>query len=500
MNRDSSRTILLLSVLICLLALPGVWTARASAPAIRAGRNFQPNGYGVVKPQKIDTAHLPQVRTTQSVAPQVAATSIRQPVTSRRASVPPPSNVVNVPPATSTNPSAKAGMSEQRGEGNPDATGAGGINNYLETVNAGLTVYGRGGSQQLTSTYQSWFNVNSTFYDPMTVWDDTGDRFIFSVLQTGAKTIWISVAQQTNATGKFCTYSFPTLAGHDFDHLGVDGDGIYFAFNILAPGSNSTVVNNELFYASRTALESCQTATYSSWTDLTNPDGTIAQAMTPAREDNSAPGVEYLVNSYPAGACQMTLWTLTSGGTLSNATIPTQCYSPPPNAPQKGSAALIYTGGDCSLIQASLVNGQLTVATPGTYDWGDGNGPVGIVEWYVFNPSSASVSSQGAFGTPGYWLFYPSAITTVNGHMLFMYNASGASIYPSIWYVNQSLTGTKALANGVSYFGTSGVSVWGYYQSAWPDASTINLNSVWMTGEYAKATNAWGTRFGLVTP
>ena len=144
--------------------------------------------------------------------------------------------------------------------------------------------------------------------------------------------------------------------------------------------------------------------------------------------------------------------------------------------------------------------GLLTTSTPGTYDWGDGNGPVGIVEWFVLNPSSASVSSQGAFGTPGYWLFYPSAITTPNGHMLFMYNASGASIYPSIWYVNQSLTNTKALANGNSYFGTSGVAVWGYYQSAWPDASTVNLNSVWMTGEYAKATNAWGTKFGLVTP
>lgn len=493
MNHRSSRTILLLSVLICLMVLPGMWTAKASILTRHAGRSFQPGGHGIVIPQKIDTARLLQV--TQSVAPQTATIKVRQ--SSRTLS---PSNVVNVPPANGTNPYSKSGLSEQKGEGNPDATGAGGINNYLETVNAGLAVYGRGGAQQLTSSYQSWFNVTSSFYDPMTIWDDTGDRFIFSVLQTGSKTIWLSVAQQTSATGSYCNYSFPTLSGHDFDHLGVDGDGIYFAFNILAPGSSSVVVNNELFYASRTALESCQTATYTSWTDLTNPDGTIAEAMAPAREDNSAPGVEYLVNSYPAGACQMTLWTLTSSGNLSNASIPTQCYSPPTNAKQKGSSALIYTGGDCSLIQASLINGLLTTSTPGSYDWGDGNGPVSIVEWFVLNPSTASVSSQGAFGTPGYWLFYPSAITTPNGHMLFMYNASGASIYPSIWYVNQSLTGTKALANGNSYFGTSGVAVWGYYQSAWPDASTVNLNSVWMTGEYAKATNAWGTKFGLVTP
>ncbi len=392
------------------------------------------------------------------------------------------------------------GISEQKGEGNPDATGAGGTNNFLETVNANLTIYGRGGSQQLTSTYQSWFGVNSTFYDPMTVWDDTGDRFIFSALQSGAKNIWISVAQQADATGNFCNYNFPTLANHDFDHLGVDGDGIYFAFNILAQGSPTQVVNNELFYASRTALENCQTASYSMWTNLTNPDGTIAEAMTPAVQDNSTPAVEYLVNSIPAGGCTLTLWTLTSSGNLSNNSIPTQCYSPPPPAPQKGSSGLIFTGGDCSLTQASLVNGLLTVATPGTYDWGDGNGPVGIVEWFVINPGTASLSNQGAFGTPGYWLFYPSAIMTANGHMIFMYNASGSSIFPSVWYVNQSLKGTTALANGNSYFGTSGVSAWGYYQSAWPDASSVNLNSVWITGEYAKATNVWGTKFSLVTP
>jgi hypothetical protein len=497
MNYRSFRSVLLLSILISLVALPGILTARAAAPSKHAGRSFQPVGHGVVVPQRINTANLPQIHASQSTT-----TSIQQsvPGSGKRASVPYPSNVVSVPAPTSSDRSAKVGLSEKSGEGNPDATGAGGIDNYLETVSANLSIYGRGGSQLKTSTYQSWFGVNSIFYDPMTVWDDTGDRFIFSALQTGAKSIWISVAQQTSATGSYCNYSFPTLAYHDFDHLGVDSDGIYFGFNILAPGSKTQVVNNELYYASRTALENCQTATYTSWTDLTNPDGTIAEAITPAKQDNSTPGFEYLVNSIPAGGCSLTLWTLSSSGNLSNASIPTQCYSPPPAAPQKGSSALIYTGGDCSITQASLINGQLTVDTPGTYDWGDGNGPVGIVEWFVINPSTASLASQGAFGTPGYSLFYPSTIMTPNGHMLFVYNASGPTIYPSVWYVNQGLTNTTALANGTSYYGTSGVSVWGYYQSAWPDASTVNLNSVWITGEYANGTNTWGTKFGLLTP
>ncbi len=213
------------------------------------------------------------------------------------------------------------------------------------------------------------------------------------------------------------------------------------------------------------------------------------------------PGLEYLVNSYPTGACQLTLWTLNTGSVLTEATVPTQCYSPPPQAKQKGSTALVGTG-DCSVTQASVVNGSLTFALPGAYNWNDGKGVVSIVEWFVLNPSTASVSSQGAFGTPSYSLFYPAAVTTSNGKMLFVYSASSSKIYPSAWYVDETMTDATALANGTSYYTYGGlrVSPWGAYQSAWPDTSSINANAVWITGEYVAATNVWGTKFDLVTP
>jgi hypothetical protein len=262
------------------------------------------------------------------------------------------------------------------------------------------------------------------------------------------------------------------------------------------------VVSNELFFAARFALESCQQASYTNWTGLTNPDGTIASAITPARNDSTPPGnVEYLVSSIPAGACSLTLWTLDStNNNLTNTSVPTQCYSPSPNAKQKGSSALI-SSGDSSITQASYINGSLIVDNLGSYDWGDGNGPVGIVEWYVINASSATISSQGAFGTPGYWLYYPSTAMAPNGHMLFVYNASGANSYPSVWYTNQALLSSTALANGTSYYGTSGISQWGDYQSAWPDANgNLLFKSVWITGEYVKSTGVWGTMFDMIMP
>ena len=155
---------------------------------------------------------------------------------------------------------------------------------------------------------------------------------------------------------------------------------------------------------------------------------------------------------------------------------------------------------DNSLTQASYLSNLLTVAMPSAYNWNDGQGTVTIVEWFVLNVSSASVFKQGAFGSPGYWLFFPAAVRNFNGQMLFVYNICGPSNYPSLAYVNSIPTDTLYLAQGNSYYAPSGGSPWGSYNSAWLDMSGPNPNAVWINGEYAQATNSWGTEFGLVTP
>lgn len=494
MNLRLIRATLLFAALIGLIILSGNVVARATTSSKHIARTFLPSGHGVVKPQMVSIGSMPKIHITQSNGINIKSADQ---LSSKHTTVAEPHNVVNVPPPTGTDPSANNGLS--LGQPKPDANGAGGSYNYIETVNGGFAIYNRNGDQEFSTTYQAWFGKSSAqFIDPVSMWDDTGNNFIFSILQQNTSTILVSVAQQASATGNWCNYSFSLLQNHDFDKLGVNSNGIYISANILSPKTGQ-VVNNELIYANRSTLETCQPASYIYWTGLTNPDGTVAQAITPARQDSGSASVEYLVNSIPLGACKLTLWSLSGSGNLSNTSIATQCYSPPPQAKQKGSTTRIGTG-DCSITQASYVNGLLTLDTVGSYDWGDGNGPVGIVEWFVLNASAASVSSQGAFGTPGYWLFYPSTITTPNGHMLFVYNASGPTIYPSVWYIDQSMTGTQALANGTGSFGTGSVAPWGDYQSAWPDTYMRDPNAVWITGEYAQSTNSWGTKFDLITP
>ena len=483
----------ILALLICVSVLLSIiLPSKAASPSAQQAPVFRSTGQSSIAAQKVSTVTKPQVK-------GVAHGQISyRPAPGGRARVPAPQKVVRVPAPVHTNLTTKTQFEGQSENGwqPSDSNGAGGINNYIETVNEQWAVYSRTGSQQYETDFDTWFGQPSgtSLFDPVVTWDKTGSRFIF-IVDSGSSLL-ISVAEQTNGLGNYCNYTFTTLSGYfaDFEKLGVDADGVYFSVNLY--GNNGSFTN-ELFFANRTQMESCQTASYTYWRDLTNPDGSIAFAIVPARQDSSSNGIEYLVNSYPGGACQLTLWKLKNTGTLSRKTVGTQCYSPPPPATQAGSSGTI-DAGDNRLYQANFLGGKLTLDTVGSYDWGDGNGPVGIVEWFVLNASAGTVYSQGAFGTPGYWLFYPATIRNRAGNMLFVYNASGPSIDPSIWYVNQTLSGTQVLGSGASYYGTSGTSRWGDYESAWLDPSATS--SIWITGQYAKGTNYWGTRAGRVVP
>ena len=484
-----------------ILSLSASATRATSRSALQESSR-RPDEQGIATAHRVSTATISQnrVRGHQTVNRQGG--SIDSNRIDGPASVPATLNVVNVPPASSSDPTAIEGIPDN-GSSPTDANGAGGTDNYIETINRQFAIYDRSGNFQYTATYKQWFaNVEggaSTFYDPNVIWDATGKRFIF-VVTTGISLL-LSVAQQSNAnSGDFCNYAFPTLTGlgSDFEKLGVNNVGVFFTANEVAGGN---LYNNILFFVNRAQLESCaQNVSYTTWTKLRNPNGTVAEAVTPAVQLTSSQGNEYFVNSYPNGGCMFTLWTLnTSNLTLSNTTVHTQCYSLPTNAPQAGSSATIYTA-DCSITHVSFINGVLTFAIPSSYDFGDGNGPVGIVEWFVINPVTAKLANQGAFGTPGYWLFYPSAIRNFQSQMIFVYDVSGPNIDPSIWYVNQTFTGTQAIAQGLGPYGPSGIQPWGDYHSAWLDTAGSNPNAVWITGMYAIDTSTWGTKFALVTP
>jgi hypothetical protein len=497
------RTTFILTLLIGLTILVSISPINAAshsahaANAANAGRSFQANGHGQVVGRRLNTATTPYVKGT---GPGVLPA---RPAPGGIAHVPSPANVAKAPAPTHspTNIVIKTSFAGQSYTGwvPSDSNGTAGTKNYFETVNEQFEIYSRSGSAQYGNSFNGWFGVSGSLFDPKVIWDKTGSRFIFLV-DTGSSLI-LSVAQQTNGLGNYCNYTFTTLSGYfaDYPQLGVDANGIYFGANMY-PSSGSVIP--ELFYANRSQMETCVTVGYTYWYGLTNPDGSYAFTIVPSVAYSSDNNIEYMVNSYAGGACQLTLWKLTSGGSLSNVTVATQCYSPPPPARQAGSSGTIETL-DNRLYQAIFYQGLMSLDTVGAHDYGDGLGPVSIVEWFVLKPATSSLSSQGSFGTQGYWLFFPAMVRTQLGKLLFVYNASGPSIYPSIWSVSGCLCDTIAVAWGASYFGTSGTARWGDFQSAWVDPvpnAKGKLNATWVTGQYANGTNSWGTWADRLVP
>ena len=504
-----SKPVLVLVALILLLSAVAVPLfslahSHAASPAgatshPTAVHQYSPNGHGYVSPHRLSTSTTPQIKARgHGKIPVRAAPGGRK-------NVPGPQHVARVAAPVSADIANKVSFNgiSDTGWYPSDSNGAAGLQNYLETVNEQFSIYSRSGTLQYSNNFNTWFGYSGSLFDPKVVWDNLGKRFIFEVDNNGSS-LTLSVAQQTNGIGSYCNYNFGTLSGYfaDYDQLGVDKNGIYFTAN-LYPNSGSVI--SELFYAPRKAMEACQGFNYTFYWGLQNADGSgYSFSVVPAVEHTN-PGIntEYLVNTNgPGGGNSVTLWWLQSNGSLFNFNIGTQGYSPPPAAKQKGSAGTIETL-DNRLYQAAYANGVLSFDTVGSHDWGDGNGPVGIVEWFQINAASATLANYGAFGTPGYWLFFPAMDVNSLGHVLFVYNASGPTIFPSIWAVSGCLCDTIAVANGASYYGTSGTARWGDYQSAWLDPKPNKLGQmkgIWVTGQYDGATNLWATRTARLFP
>lgn len=366
--------------------------------------------------------------------------------------------------------------------------------NVVETVNTAWAIYDRSGHQQYTTSFQKWFGGNA--FDPVVEYDPWGGRF-FLLVDNGSN-IQISVAQQTNALGRYCTYTYNEGDFIDFPRLGFDVTGVYFTANMY-PSQGSVYTN--LYQLDRVQMENCQTANFWKWDHVKDSSNKLVYTLVPAFKYNyySTHNEEYLVNQIFGGGCSLTIWKI-ANHLLYNNSVSTQCYTPPPDAAQKGSSGTIAASANAKTVyQATFRDGLLDVAMGSSYDWG--NGKIrSIVSWFEIDPVNNKVVRQGRFGNPDYWYFFPTMQQESNGKVAFVLNASGSTIYPSIWYLGMEASGTYqnlvALAWGQSYYGSNGSARWGDYQSARLDPT--NWSHVWICGQYASATNTWGTAIGNI--
>jgi hypothetical protein len=149
---------------------------------------------------------------------------------------------------------------------------------------------------------------------------------------------------------------------------------------------------------------------------------------------------------------------------------------------------------DTRMQQVTYANGKLWGALDTAINPGGGAQRAGIA-WYVLNPSSSKVASQGYLGATGYDFAYPTIGVTSSGRGVMGFTASGDTIYPSAayapidatlgvgaWNVIPGGAGAGPADGFTSYksqVGNPPRTRWGDY-----GAAAVSGGSVWLANEY----------------
>jgi hypothetical protein len=194
------------------------------------------------------------------------------------------------------------------------SSAAGGPSNVIEQVNGGVAVYRRTGSLvQGPVTSAQWYGVPSSDqqFDPHTIFDPNGKRFI-TTMEDGTKKSWIvSVTTTSDATSSRCTYTIGALnsgaTSVDFPLVGVSPK--YLMLTIRENGGG-----NRLVVMTLAQVEACQGAGTWFWANVQNPGGGTADTLVPVLDYDTADNYSYLVNSYGAGGSHASLYKFSDSG------------------------------------------------------------------------------------------------------------------------------------------------------------------------------------------
>jgi hypothetical protein len=414
------------------------------------------------------------------------------------------------------------------------------------------------GPETATESNQSWYatllkadglGASSAVFDPQGIYDAFEGHYVMSAIasaNTGVQHLYLSVSLQSSVLGNWCNFDlagpssgvWPSNNFIDYDQLGMNDTFLTMGLDLIDPSGNtqSRIIDINLsdLYS---AAASCGSSSlnYQYWSNLYDPY-TGAVACVPVDEIpvceqtnvNDEPALHivasvayeqgtpaYLVDSYPGGGCDVTLWTLsgtsTANASLSSAQVPVLCYDPPPNADQAGSSEQLATGFT-AVKSASDYAGQVTFAFASAYSWSNSCPDNAVVEFAFVDPQSGSVTMNKRFGYPCNNDFFPALQLLGNGNFVIGFASSAASYDPQFDVLGYTAAGAPEsvlLVNGTNVPDTNdidqntGLIRWGDYQAARLDPADVT--KAWIIGEYTlpaswdTSQNSWATMLAQVT-
>jgi hypothetical protein len=405
----------------------------------------------------------------------------------------------------------------------PDCTVSVGPNDVSLSVNADLAVYTKTGALRFR-----WPNLNSFFspvlpvgantFDPKLAYDHYAGRWIVICdARRGSPVgswIMLAVSRTADPAGAYFMWaldatldgSAPTNNWADFTQLGFDTQAIYLSNNMFTFGGGFQYV--KLRTLNKGEVYAGGAIRWWDFWNLRNPDGSSAFTVQPAMHYRGFGGnpPAYLVNALWPRGNQVTLWRLTNpigfwtGLTPSLSRVAVSCasYDLPPDGVQPGTTVPIETNDDRLLHGVfQNVGGTQRMWTCHTsrFTWAGDAQARSVVQWYEIDVMTNAVVQQGRFGAKGLYYFYPAIQTDLSRNAFVIFGRCGANEFAQLRQSGRrvgdppnTLQGSALVKSGESAY-TGGR--WGDYFAICRDGG--NSSIVWMYGEYAAASNTWGT-------
>ncbi|HEV8713400.1 MAG TPA: hypothetical protein VGX03_11290, partial [Candidatus Binatia bacterium] len=404
----------------------------------------------------------------------------------------------------------------------PDNGTAAGPNHIVEMVNTSWRAFSKTGAAATALIpfcgSGGWWSAVlpagvTQCFDPRILYDQFSNRWVMLAVATRSSPnrAWYLLATSwtSDPTGQWCRWSLDaTLNGStstgnwaDYPQLGLDSQALYITSNQFSfSGGEFQYVKLRIAGKAQLYNNMCASVSWRDFWNLADTDGTAAFTVQPAFTFGT-PGVEYLINSRSSSGSSVTLWSLTNplsaSPTLTRVDVPVGSYSLPPNASQCGGATALDTG-DARLLNAVYRNGSLwtthTIAS----------GSESRARYLRIDPSGPTVLEDFAFGSSGFFYYYPALMIDGADNVYTVFNRSSASECVGIRYAGRlstdpagTLQESGPLQNGVASYeqlDNSGRNRWGDYSGIAPDPA--DPGKVWIAGAYVAAMDSWATWIG----
>jgi len=373
--------------------------------------------------------------------------------------------------------------------------------------------------------------------DPRAFYDRATGHFVVAMLQvegnfgiaqgcTPLSKIWIAASQTSDPTGAWNVYNVDMDFSHsgfalDYTQLGFDDQAVYFGGNMFGrQADNSPFEYDEIFFASKAAIESGSPLTVNGFFNMTAGGGTLDTLQPEETQTSPAqrPGVEYLVGSeniaFGGGQCVtgcngLDVYAIVDplgSPSLTGVHITMTNYTLAPAGDEPGCAGCIETldtrisgtpvytasrGGVISFALESGVNVGSSVL-PGIM-WGEVQptiDPDGSV-------TGASMVQSGFIkGTGDEADSFGATMASPDGSLWVVYDRMSSTLNPSIAFRVQRSTdppghleSKRALKGGLA---PTFDSRWGDYEATTLD----DAGFVWFASEFSGSGGDWSTFIG----